>query len=72
MEGYIAEQTVRVEHAREQVERAREEMTRAMRERKTHETLRDQEFEEFLQEENKSEGKAVDELVSYTYGQKGR
>ena len=26
----------------------------------------------FLQEENKSEGKAVDELVSYTYGQKGR
>ena len=72
VEGCIAEQTVRVEHAREQVERAREEMTRAMRERKTHETLRDQEFEEFLQEENKSEGKAVDELVSYTYGQKGR
>lgn len=72
VEGYIAEQNVRVEHAREQVERAREEMTSAMRERKTHETLRDQEFEEFLQEENKSEGKAVDELVSYTYGQKGR
>lgn len=72
VEGYIAEQMVCVEQARARVEEAREEMTRAMRERKTYETLREQEFESFVQEENRAEGKSVDELVSYTYGQKGR
>lgn len=70
VEGYIQQQMVQVEKARERVEHAREEMTAAMRERKTYETLREQAFEAFLQEENKEEGKSVDELVSYTYGQK--
>ena len=49
---------------------AREHLTDVMKERKTHEALRDKAFEEFMQEENKAEGKAVDELTSYTYGQK--
>ncbi len=70
MDGYIAEQTREVELARRKVERRREDMAEAMRERKTYETLRENAFQEFLAEENRAEGKTVDELVSYTYGQK--
>lgn len=70
MDGYIAEQTREVELARRKVERRREDMAEAMRERKTYETLRENAFQEFLIEENRAEGKTVDELVSYTYGQK--
>lgn len=70
MEGYIEEQAGKVELARRKAERARADMTQAMRERKTYETLREKAFQEFLLEENKAESKTVDELVSYTYGQK--
>lgn len=70
MDGYIVEQRKKVEQAKLQVERAREAMAEAMMERKTYETLREQALEDFLQEEGKAENKAVDELVSYTYGQK--
>ena len=70
MDSYILEQRQRVENAMEALERERERMTEAVKERKTYETLREQAFEEFLQEENKAESKSVDELVSYTYGQR--
>ena len=62
----------RVEKAKENVEAARERMAEAMKERKMHETLREKAFEAFLQEENHAESKAIDELTSYTYGQKNR
>ena len=39
-------------------------------ERKTHETLRDKAFQEFLMEEKKQESKEIDQLTSYTYGQR--
>lgn len=70
MDNYIADQMLRVELATKKLERARQVMTEAMMEKKTYETLREQAFEFFLQEEKKEEGKTVDELVSYTYGQK--
>lgn len=70
MESYIAKQQVNVDAAKQKLELARESMAEAMMERKTYETLREQAFEEFLQDENKEEGKTVDELVSYSYGQK--
>ncbi len=70
MDSYIVEQQKRVVLAKKRLERARAELTEVMTERKTHETLREQAFEEFLQEENKAESKMIDELVSYTYGQK--
>ncbi|MBQ7065646.1 MAG: flagellar export protein FliJ [Lachnospiraceae bacterium] len=38
--------------------------------RKTHEILRENAFEEFMQEEKAAEGKEIDQLTSYTYGQK--
>ena len=61
-----------VDKAKENVEAARERMAEAMKERKMHETLREKAFEAFLQEENHAESKAIDELTSYTYGQKSR
>jgi len=70
MDSFIAQQNVRVSQAEQAVERAREHMTAAMQERKTYETLREKAFEAFLQEENRAESKSIDELTSYTYGQR--
>ncbi|MCM1100901.1 MAG: flagellar export protein FliJ [Clostridium sp.] len=70
MDGFIADQHMEVERAAGRVERARVKMTVAMQERKTQETLREKAFDEFLREENRAEGKVIDELTSYTYGQK--
>ncbi len=70
MDGLIAAQALQVQKAEQNLERARVEMTVAMQERKTQEILRERAFEEFLQEENRAESKAIDELTSYTYGQK--
>ena len=39
-------------------------------ERKTHETLKEKDFDAFLMEEKRQEGKEIDELTSYTYGQR--
>ena len=72
MDSLVAAQCIRVDKAKENVEAARERMTEAMKERKMHETLREKAFEAFLQEENHGESKAIDELTSYTYGQKSR
>ena len=41
-----------------------------MQERKTHEKLKEKEFEQFLLDEAASESKEIDELVSYRHGQK--
>ena len=65
MDSIVATQAIRVEKAKENVEAT-------MKERKMHETLREKAFEAFLQEENHAESKAIDELTSYTYGQKNR
>ena len=70
MDSLVAAQCIRVDKAKENVEAARERMAEAMKERKMHETLREKAFEAFLQEENHAESKAIDELTSYTYGQK--
>ncbi len=39
-------------------------------ERKTHEKLKEKAFEEFLMEEKRQESKEIDQLTSYTYGQR--
>lgn len=70
MDGYIAEQYLQVENARRKLENAREHMKVAMQERKTQETLREKAFDAFVREENRAESKVIDELTSYTYGQK--
>lgn len=70
MDEYIKAQMFQVRLAEEQVDKAREHLKEVMQERKTQETLRDKAFEEFLKEENRAESKEIDQLTSYTYGQK--
>ena len=70
MDEYIAAQQVRVKAAEKTLEEARERLTEVMMERKTHETLKEKAFQQFLADEKKQEGKEVDELTSYTYGQR--
>lgn len=72
MEDRIADQKVRVDAARRNLEQARTKLAGVMVERKTHETLRDKAFEQFLAEEKRQEGKEIDELTSYTYGQRAK
>lgn len=70
MDQYILEQQEQVVKAEQRVEAAREALAEVIKERKTHETLKEKAFQDFLQEENKLESKAIDELTSYTYGRK--
>ena len=65
----IAIQNEQVKQAQHNVDLAREKLTLAMQERKTHEKLKERQFEEFLQEEAARESKEIDELVSFRHGQ---
>ena len=53
-----------------ELEDARSRLEEAVKERKTHEKLKEKQFDEFVREENRSESKSIDELTTYTYGQK--
>ena len=70
MDDYIAAQQVRVKAAEKSMEDARERLAQVVMERKTHETFKEKAFQQFLADEKKREGKEVDELTSYTYGQR--
>ncbi len=70
MKDYIAEQLLEVRKAEEAVEAARLALMEAMLEAKTQHKLKEKAFEEFMREENAREAKEIDELTSYTYGQK--
>lgn len=70
MDGFIEEQRMQVALAEQNLERAREKLTEVMKERKTHENLKEKAFGQFMLEENRREGKEVDELTSYVYGQR--
>lgn len=70
MEEYIANQHLRVEKAKQLLEEARERLTEVIQERKVHEALKEKAFAQFLMEEKQAESKEIDQLTSYTYGQK--
>lgn len=70
MKEFIAVQQKAVLTAQAQLEDAREKLQFAMQESKTQNKLKEKAFEEFVKEENAKESKEIDELVSYTYGQK--
>ena len=70
MKEFIAAQQKEVCRSEEALEKAREKLQNAMQESKTQERLKEKAFEEFMQEENQREANEVDELVSYTYGQR--
>lgn len=71
-DGLIKQQMVQVRTAQMNADRARKKMTEQMQERKTQERLREKAFEEFLLEEKAAESKEIDQLTSYTFGQKIR
>lgn len=64
------EQILAVEAARKTLEAARKRLNEVMIDRKTHEKLRENAFEEFKVELNEQEKKEVDELVSFRFGKK--
>ena len=70
MDEKIEDQREQVKFAEKHVEEARNRLQEVMKERKMHEKLREKAFVEFVREENAAEHKAVDELTSYTYGQR--
>lgn len=70
MKELIARQEISVRQAQILADEAAQRLQVAMQESKTHARLKERAFEEFLQEENKREAKEVDELTSYTYGQR--
>ena len=72
MEEFIVLQKREVDKAARVVEKERQKLTEVMMERKSHEKLKENAFEEFMQELNSADGKEIDELTSYTYGQKNK
>lgn len=69
MEEKIKEQKEVVFRAMVELDKARQKLNQCVQERKTHEKLKEHQFEEFLQELNAEERKEIDELVSYRYSQ---
>ena len=70
MDDYIHNQQLCIRAAQEKLEEARLKLQEVMQERKMHEKLKEHAFEDFLAQEKQQEGKEVDELTSYTYGQR--
>lgn len=66
----MKQQALRIHAAENKVEQKRKVMVDLMKEKKTHELLKEKSFEQFLQDEKAEESKQIDELTSYTYGQK--
>lgn len=70
IEDQIKAQTMKVMAAEKNLENARVKMQNAIAERKIHEKLKENAFDEFIKEEGMKEAKEIDELTSYVYGQK--
>lgn len=70
MDGFIADQRQQVALAQSRLEQARMRLTEVMQERKTHENLKEKAFGQFMAEENRREGREVDERTSYVYGRR--
>lgn len=66
----MKQQALRIHAAEKKVEQKRKVMVDLMQEKKTHELLKEKAFEQFLLDEKAQESKQIDELTSYTYGQK--
>lgn len=67
LKDLIQEQKEAVFRAMADMDRARTKLNAIMQERKTHEKLKEHQFESFLQELNAEEMKEIDQLVSYQH-----
>ena len=65
---HVRMQELNLAAARQELEVARQKLTAAMQDRKTHERLKEKQFEQFVAEEAAKESKEIDELVSYRFG----
>ena len=63
----IKKQLIEVRVAQKNLDAARARLNDVIKDRKTHEKLRENAFDEFLQELSAEEKKEIDELVSYKY-----
>ncbi len=70
MKSKIRTQMMQVHTAQRNMEAKRRQLSDIRADRKTHEILKDKAFEAFKEELAKEESKAIDELVSFTYGEK--
>ena len=68
MKYSIELQIINVKQAEKELDIQRERLKEAMQERKTHDKLKERQFEEFLKEEAAKESKEIDELVSFRHG----
>jgi flagellar FliJ protein len=71
MDLFIKEQEKALMEAEVRVEKKKAELILVMRERKTHEILKETAYNEYKIEEQAKESMGIDELVSYVYGKKG-
>lgn len=70
LEYHVERQKDAVKLAQLKLEKARVKMNQAMIERKSHEKLKENAFDEFVMEVNHTETKEIDELVSYKFNKK--
>lgn len=70
IDEYIAQQKVVIRQAAQLVEKTRAALQQVMQERKAHEKLKENAFQNFLKEEQAQESKEIDQLTTYTHGQK--
>jgi flagellar FliJ protein len=68
LKSQVEDQKANVRAAEDDVERARFRLDGAVKDRKIHEKLKENAFEEFKADIGRAESKEVDELVSYRYG----
>jgi flagellar protein FliJ len=64
----IKQQILQITVAERNLEQARIKLYEIMNDRKVHEKLKENAFEDFVKELNAQESKEIDELVSYTFG----
>lgn len=70
MKSMIRDQMFEVKKAQQALEIERQKLDEVMKDRKTHEKLKEKAFDEFRLELNAEDNKANDELTSYTYTRK--
>ncbi len=68
MKYHVGQQRLNLAAARQELEVKRDKLTAAMQDRKTHEKLKEKQFEQFKKDEAAKESKEIDELVSYRFG----
>lgn len=70
MDEYMALQRGVIKKQETVVDLARSALSQAMQERKIQEKLRENAFNQFMEDEKHTESREIDELTSYVYGQK--